>query len=144
MKRITFIALLLSALCISVCAKTKQPVAFAKTPKAVQKLVLKNYTEDQVQLVTAEKKVGRTDYMFLTDDETKLVYDDKGELRLAQSQKGIKGELLPKMMLEYVKKTLPHARITEYKFEGSKKEISLNDQMTLVFSKKDRFLRLDD
>ena len=144
MKKLTLVALLISALSISVCAATKQPVAFAKSPKVVQKALLKNFTEEQVQLVTSEKKVGRVDYMFILSDETKLVYDDKAELRVAQNQAGIKNELLPKMILEYVKKTLPNARITEYKFESSKKEINLNDQMKLVFNKKDRFLRLDD
>lgn len=107
-------------------------------------MLLKNFTEDQVQLVTSEKKVGRVDYMFILADETKVVYDDKGVLRNAVNQQGIKNELLPNLMLEYVKKTLPHARITEYKFEGSKKEINLNDQMKLIFNKKDRFIRLDD
>ena len=144
MKRITLLALLISALSISAFASTKHPVAFAKVPKTVQKVLLKNFTEDQVQLVTSEKKVGRVDYMFILADETKVVYDDKGVLRNAQNQQGIKNELLPNLMLEYVKKTLPHARITEYKFEGSKKEINLNDQMKLIFNKKDRFIRLDD
>jgi hypothetical protein len=144
MKRITLVALLISALSISAIASTKHPVAFAKVPKGVQKVLLKNFTEDQVQLVTSEKKVGRVDYMFILADETKIVYDDKGVLRNAVNQQGIKNELLPNLMLEYVKKTLPHARITEYKFEGSKKEINLNDQMKLIFNKKDRFIRLDD
>jgi len=144
MKRITILALLISAMSMVSFGATKHPVAFAKVPKTVQKLVLKNYTENQVQLVTFQKGIGRTDYMFIVDDETKLVYDDKGQLREAKNKNGVKGELLPKMIMEYVKKTFPHARITEYEFEGSKKEVELNDQMTLVFNKKDRFLRIDD
>ena len=57
MKKILCVALV-SLFCLTAFARGKQPVSFAKMPEVLQTEILKNFTEDQVQLITSEKTMN--------------------------------------------------------------------------------------
>ena len=143
MKRIAFIALL-SVLCLTAFAKGKQPIPYKSLPKEVQKEVKKSYTQQEVQLITSEKKAFKHhEYTLIMEDGSKVAFNEKGQVTNARNAQGIKDAFIPKTIAQYIKKTTPNAVVTEYRMDSNKQEIILNDQMTFVFDKKGKFLRLD-
>ena len=144
MKRILFIALM-SVVTLGAFARGKQPITFQKLPQAVQEVVLVNFTQDQIQLITSEKTMPKHyKYVFNMADGTKLECNNKAQLRTVSNKNGIKEAFVPENILTYVHETFPNATITEYKRETMKQEIELNDKMDLIFSKKGAFIRIDD
>lgn len=144
MKKLSIIALLtLVSLCVN--ARGKQPIVFDKLPEAVQDSVLAHFTAEQVQLATSLKTKPRYYvYEMRMADGTKLEYNKKAQLLKVSNQAGIQSSFVPEVILTYVQTTFPNATITKYKSETLKKEIKLNDDMTLIFNKKGKFIRIDD
>ena len=145
MKRFSLVTLLLCVLSLTAFARRgKQPIAFTALPQNVQTEVLKNFMEDQVQIITSEKKVGRKEYEFMMADETVIMYDNKAQLRKVKNPQGIKDLFVPENILQYVQKTFPNATITKYSHDRLKQEVELNDKMELVFNNWGTFLRIED
>lgn len=143
MKRIAFIALL-SVLCLTAFAKGKKPVPYDKVPQAVLTELQQFYTPDQVQYVTYEKVLGQKLYTFVLAEGTKIRYNHKAVLRKVENKDGILTSLVPEKIMEYATATFPNATITEYVCDKSRKEIELNNSMELIFSKRCKFLRIED
>lgn len=144
MKKITLVALLVSAFALGAFARGKQPVAFNKLPEVVQKEVKKNFTEDQIQFITAKKEgPKRFEYTFIMMDDTKLICDSKAQLRSIASWEGVQDVFVPEKVLKYIQTTFPNTIITEYKRENGCQKVTLNDKMLLLFNKKGKFLRID-
>ena len=150
MKRIAIIALM-CVIGLSGFARGKKPVAFQKMPEVLQTEILTNFAEDQVQLITSQKIMPRYHkFVFHMADGTKMEYMSVGykkfkvQFRNIRNENGIKEAYVPERVLTYVHETFPNATITEYKRETMKQDIRLNDKMNLVFSKKGKFIRIDD
>ena len=77
-------------------------------------------------------------------DGTKLEYDKRAQLRKIKKLEGVDEKFLPKVIVEYIKATLPNAIVTEYKREGLSQKVELSDKMELVFNRKGKFLRIED
>lgn len=145
MKRIALVALFISALTAGVFARGKQPIAFEKVPEVVQEEVQKNFLPLEIQLVTAKKIAPRKyEYTFTMEEGSQLKYTNKAVLLEVENEKGVALALIPEKIMTYILDIFPNATITKYKVETSKKVIELNDEMTLVFTKKDKFLRIED
>lgn len=144
MKKITFVALLMSIFCLSACAKGKQPIAFNKTPKAVQTAALKNYTTDQILFITKDRELGKDEYEFSLADGTKIEFYENGQLHKVKSREGVMDVFIPQEILKYVLATFPNSVITEYKCERWKQQIEINNDTDLIFSRKGKFLRIED
>ena len=144
MKRLAIVAMLMSLLCLGVNARGKQPIALKDLPEPVKKEILKNFTQEQIQLITAEKEFRNYEYTFMMADGTKLEYDKRAQLRKIKKLEGVDEKFLPKVIVEYIKATLPNAIVTEYKREGISQKVELSDKMELVFNRKGKFLRIED
>ena len=143
MKKITLIALFVSAFTLSACARGKQPVAFQNLPEMVKSAVLKNYSDSLVQYITWEKSIGKDEYEFLLQDGTKLEYYENGQLHKIKCINGIPDVLVPEPILRYVRGTFPNAVITEFKSESWSQKVELNNEMDLIFNRRGDFLRID-
>ncbi|MBQ7631661.1 MAG: PepSY-like domain-containing protein [Paludibacteraceae bacterium] len=139
MKRFSIIATLLCAFAISSFA-SKQPIAFKFVPDAVQKAVLENYTKEQIQFITSEKKFRNYEYEFILNDGTSIKYDKKAKFREVKNKNGIKEIHLPKNILQYIRHTFPNTVVTEYEKESYRQKVELNDKMELVFDIRGRFM----
>ena len=145
MKKIVLVALLLSAFTAGVFARGKKPVSFEKVPAAVQEVVQQNFTPLEIQLITAKKIASRKYvYAFSMDEGTQLKYTNKAVLLEVKNEKGIRTSFVPEKILTYVQETFPNATITRYEAATGKKVVELNDEMELVFTKKGKFLRIED
>ena len=145
MKRIALVALLISAFTAGVFARGKQPIAFEKVPTAIQEEVQKNFLPLEVQLVTVKKVAPRKYvYTFSMEDATQLKYSNKAVLLEAENKAGVAQALIPEKIMAYVWDVFPNATITRYEAATGKKVIELNDEIELVFTKKDKFLRIED
>ena len=145
MKRIALVALLISAFTAGVFARGKQPIAFEKVPTAIQEEVQKNFLPLEVQLVTVKKVAPRKYvYTFSMEDATQLKYSNKAVLLEVDNKDGITLALVPEKIQEYIRDMFPNATITKYEVDLGKKVIELNNEMTLVFTKRDKFLRIED
>ena len=51
---------------------------------------------------------------------------------------------IPQEILKYVLATFPNSVITEYKYERWKQQIEINNDTDLIFSRKGKFLRIED
>jgi hypothetical protein len=145
MKRFSIVALLLTVLCITISARGKQPIALDQLPQAVHDSVLAHFTADQVQLATSQKTKPRYFvYELRMADGTRLEYNKKAQLLKVSNKAGIQKSYVPEVILTYVQATFPNAVITKYECETLKKEIKLNDDMSLIFDNKGKFIRIDD
>ena len=145
MKKIALVALLLSAFTLGVFARGKQPIAFEKVPEAVQEELQKNFLPLEVQLVTVKKVAPRKNvYTFTMEDGTQLKYSNKAVLLAAENKTGVAQALIPEKIMGYVWDVFPNATVTRYEAATGKKVIVLNDEMELVFTKRDKFLRIED
>lgn len=143
MKRISVAVILLSMLCLGVFARGKQPVALKNLPDPVKQEVLKSFQERDIQFITVEKKFRNYEYTFMIADGTKAEYDQNGQLSKIENQNGVAEKFLPEAITEYIKEILPNAIVTEYEKDHIQK-VELNNDMELVFSKKGKFIRIED
>ena len=139
-----FLIFFMTLMSLTAFAKGKKPVPFDQVPQPVQTELQKFYTEDQVQYVTFEKALGQKLYTFVLEDGTKIRYNHKAVLRKVENKNGILTTLVPEKIMEYANATFPKATITEYVCDKSRKEIELNNNMELIFSKSCKFLRIED
>ena len=149
MKKIICVALV-SMFCLTAFARGKQPVSFPKMPEVLQTEILKNFTEDQVQLITSEKTMPRHHkFVFHLADGTKLEYMSIGKKKLKiqfrqiTNPAGIKQEFVPENIQSYIQETFPNATITSYEKETMNQTIELNQDMVLIFNKSGKFIRID-
>lgn len=143
MKKMTLVALMISAFSLAACARGKQPVAFQNLPEMVKSAVLKNYADTLVQYITWEKSIGKDEYEFLLQDGTKMEYYENGQLHKIKCRTGIPDVLVPDPILRYVRGTFPNAVITEFKNDPWSQKVELNNEMELVFNRRGDFLRID-
>ena len=145
MKKIALVALLISAFTAGVSARGKQPIAFEKVPEVVQEEVQKYFLPLEIQLITVKKVAPRKfEYTFSMEDATQIKYSNKAVLLEVENEKGVLPVFIPEKILTYVLETFPNATITSYEAASGKKVIELNDEMVLVFTKKGKFLRIED
>ncbi|MBR2165291.1 MAG: PepSY-like domain-containing protein [Paludibacteraceae bacterium] len=143
MKRFGLIALICTMSMVAWGAN-KQPVALTALPQALQDSIAAHYTPDQILIVTSEKTAPRHyEYEFRVADGTKLKYSDKAVLMKIENEKGIDLSYVPSGIQNYVKETFPNTFIVEYTRATMKQEVELNIDVTLVFDKNGRFIRLD-
>ena len=145
MKRFTILALLVAMFTMGIQARGKQPIVFNKLPEAVQTEVKKNFTEDQIHFITSQRIMPRRYmYAFTLADNTQFKYDNKARLKKINSPAGVPEALLPEEIKTYVANTFPNTIITEYEPEMLSQKVKLDEKMTLIFSKKGKFIRIDD
>ena len=145
MKKIALVALLISVFAAGVSARGKQPIAFEKVPEVVQEEVQKHFLPLEIQLITVKKVAPRKfEYTFSMEDATQIKYSNKAVLLEVENEKGVLPVFIPEKILTYVLETFPNATITSYEAASGKKVIELNDEMVLVFTKKGKFLRIED
>ena len=145
MKKIALVALLISVFAAGVSARGKQPIAFEKVPEVVQEEVQKYFLPLEIQLITVKKVAPRKfEYTFSMEDATQIKYSNKAVLLEVENEKGVLPVFKHKKILTYVLETFPNATITSYEAASGKKVIELNDEMVLVFTKKGKFLRIED
>jgi len=145
MKRIISIALVAVLCTVGAFAGSKKPIPYKELPKTVQKEFKKGFPEEQVQIVTSERLFFKSyEYTLLTVDGTKVVYNEKGEVKSVKNDQGVNEAFVPKEIVKYVKKNLPNSTITEYERGALKQEVELNGKMEIVFNKNGKFLRIED
>ena len=145
MKKIVLVALLISAFAVGGFARGKKPVAFENVPEALQEEVQKYFMPLEIQLVTVKKVAPRKfEYTFTMEEGTQLKYTNKAQLLEIENKEGITLTLVPEKIQAYVRDIFPNATITKYEVELGKKVIELNNEMTLVFTKRDKFVRIED
>lgn len=144
MKRISILAFFICALSLTAFAKGKKPIAFDDLPNNVKEVVLKNFDAKQIQYITTEHKFRRHEYAFMMNDNTKIAYDKKAQLCEIKNKQGVPTSFLPEAISEYIAKTFPNAKVTEYQKKKSRQEVELNNQLDLIFNKRGKFLRLED
>ena len=144
MKRITFVALLLSVFCLAAFAKGKRPVAFDKLPQAVKTAALENYTNEDILFITYDRVLGKDHYAFTLADDTKLEFFENGKIYKVKSEKGVMDVFIPEAILKYANATFPNSTITAYKNEGWRQKLELNNSIDLIFSKRGKFLSIED
>lgn len=139
------VLILVSVFCIGTYAAGRKPVLYKDLPKKVQTVVKSNYDQKDIQLITYVRTSPKHNrYQFIVADGTTFEYNDKAELLKATNADGIKDAFVHKEVLKYVKKNFPNATITRYVWQKYRQTVRLNDKMTVIFSKKGKFLRIED
>ena len=144
MKKLTLIAILMGLFSLSVCAKGKQPIAFQKLPKEVQKAALQNYTNEDILFITYDRVLGKDHYAFMLADETKIEFFENGKIYKVKSEKGVMDVFIPEVILKYTNATFPNSTITAYKNEGWRQKLEINNSVNIIFSRKGKFLSIED
>lgn len=113
-------------------------IDISQTPKEILSFVKEHYPSLKITQVQKDTD----EYEILTNDNTKLEFNANSSLKSISSTKQIPDNILPKNILDYIKKNYPNNFIIEYE-KDDEIEIELNNKINLEFDLNGNFLRID-
>lgn len=113
-------------------------IDISQTPKEILSFVKEHYPS--LKIIQVQKDTD--EYEILTNDNTKLEFNANSSLKSISSTKQIPDNILPKNILDYIKKNYPNNFIIEYE-KDDEIEIELNNKINLEFDLNGNFLRID-
>lgn len=133
-----------SAFCIISSTMTAQEVVIPKQelPSAISSFVTTHFSGITISTVTKEIKSNKTEYELRLDNGTKLEFNN-ATIQEIEGTVRIPNALVPKKILEYVSKNYPKNFVTEWKIDGLKQKVELDNGVELEFNKAGKFLKID-
>ena len=101
-------------------------------------------TNEDILFITYDRVLGKDHYAFTLADDTKLEFFENGKIYKVKSEKGVMDVFIPEAILKYANATFPNSTITAYKNEGWRQKLELNNSIDLIFSKRGKFLSIED
>lgn len=137
----------LMAGCLAAVAGEKIYHDGAILPEAAKAMLTKNFKAG-VSLVKVDSDFGRvSEYEVILTDGTEVSFDRSGNWKEVDTsiKKQVPSNLMPKAIVDYVKKNHNGTRIVGVENKGSRGfEINLSNDIDLIFNADGKFLRYDD
>lgn len=137
----------LASLFIVLCAVTalhaeKQPITFGELPYNAKVFVFTYFKGVPFTEVSIERRASLTQYEVELEGGFKLEFDRTGLCTEVENKRtAIPDEVMPRKIIQTVKKLFPTRYITKYENSGRMYEVKLDNDAVLTFS---RTLRLVD
>ncbi|PKR80519.1 hypothetical protein CW751_09085 [Brumimicrobium salinarum] len=112
-------------------------------PKQIQKVIKKHFPNQKVVEAEREKRLTDYEYEVKLDNNVELSFDAKHKLVEVESDTQLPNSIVPNKILTFVSENYSDNFITDWKLDGMKQEVELNNGVELEFNKKGDFLRID-
>ena len=115
-------------------------------PVAARNFISQYFADSQISRIKIETEMlGSKKYEVLLTDRTEIDFDGNGKWTEVDCKKAAVPEaLVPSFVREYVDANFPQETITKIERDHRGVEVELNDDYSLKFNNKGKFLRMDD
>lgn len=136
-----FAAMLLA---ISVSADDRH-ITFGELPKNAKVFVLTYFKDTPIKEVVIERRASLAQYEIELENGLKMQFDRVGLCTEISTKNGeVPAEVMPKKIVEMVKKYFPQRRVTKFENNGRMYEVELDNDTVLTFSKTFRLVDVDE
>lgn len=117
----------------------------ADLPASARTTLTKYFPKKSVNHIKIDKKlVGNTDYEVILNDGTEVDFDHNGNWKeIDMGSNAVPEALLPKALVNYVRKNYKGTKIIGVDKKNNKYEIELSNGLDLEFDRAGNFLRID-
>ncbi|UTC63699.1 PepSY-like domain-containing protein [Treponema sp. OMZ 788] len=118
-------------------------INFTDLPEKAQNYVKTHFPDAKPLRAEKEKDGLSVKYEIKLDNMIELDFNSKGEITGIDGNSKLPDSVIPKEILDYVKKHYPDNYITDWNLEKKTQEVELDSGLELKFDLKGKFLRID-
>ena len=120
-------------------------ISETELPASIRTYIKTHFAENEVLQATIDKGRFSTNYDVILSKNITLEFDSKDKIEEIKGHNSkLPDSVIPKSILDYVKKNYPNNFITEWDLDKGKQKIELDNGIDLEFTLKGRFLRIDN
>lgn len=117
----------------------------SELPAAIKTYLKTHFAENEVLQATLDKGMFSKSYDVILNNDITLEFDSKDKIEEIKSHHSkLPDSVIPKSILDYVKKNYPNNFITEWDLDKGKQKLELDNGIDLEFTLEGHFLRIDD
>lgn len=124
------------------CAQDKI-IPSNKLPKQIITFVETHFPENSIIQASFDRELFSKSYEIILKDNIKLDFNSKNEATSIEGNSKLPDKVIPKQILEYVKKNYNKNVIIEWELDDKKQQVKLDNGLELEFNKNGDFLRID-
>lgn len=146
MKKLIFIAALMSSVLFFSCAKEKKTaVAFNQLPEAAQTFLNTHFSDLTVLSIIKDEDGREVEYEVKYTDLTEVDFDRNGAWeKVERVNVSVPDAIIPAAILTYVRTNFPANFIVEIDKDRNGYDVKLNSGLDLEFDRNGNFKRIDD
>jgi hypothetical protein len=137
-----WMVLAISVLLLSACKKEKV-IDDDDLPRDARDFISTHFSGITISQSVREWDDTRWKYEVYLNNGTKLEFNHKGEIEEISGNSALPDSALPPLLVSYVRTNYPAEYIRKWELESTKQEITLSNNVKLVFDKQGNFLRID-
>ncbi|UTC76378.1 PepSY-like domain-containing protein [Treponema sp. OMZ 792] len=118
-------------------------IEFSNLPEKAQTYIKTHFPDAKPLKIEKEKDGLSVKYEVELDNKIDLDFNSKGEITGIDGNSELPDSVIPKEILDYVKKNYPDNYITDWHLEKKAQEVELDNDIELKFDLKGKFLRID-
>lgn len=141
MKRLLML-LAVPVLLLSACKKEKV-IDDSDLPREARDFIGTHFSGVTISQSVREWDDSRWKYEVYLSNGTKLEFNHKGEVEEISGNSALPESALPALIVSYVKTNYPDQYIRKWELESTTQEVTLSNNLELVFDKQGNFLRID-
>lgn len=145
MKKMFLSLLVMMLAVVPMMADNDKIITREELPEQAQMFLTKHFENADVLYAKAERDMGVvTSYDVVLDGNVKVEFNRSGEWTSVDCERGqVPDSLLPRGVLDYVKKKFAKAYVVEIERDRMGYEVKLSNDLDLDFDKNGKFLRVD-
>lgn len=133
------------AMSMTSCTAQEKIIGFEQLPAKAQETVKTYFSIDNISYVKSDKELTHTEYEVIFVDGSSIEFNTAGDVEKVDCKLNqVPDGLVPAPILTYVQTNFAKNFITEYKKDGRKHEVELNNGLDLVFNKNLQFVGIDN
>ncbi|HZH86586.1 MAG TPA: PepSY-like domain-containing protein [Brumimicrobium sp.] len=121
----------------------KEIIAEADLPKEIKKYIAKHFPDSKVLQAEREETLAGFHHEVKLDKGVELEFDGNNKIVEIDGTSILPESVIPATIFKYVKTNYPENGITDWKLEGNKQEVELDNGIELEFNKNGEFVRID-
>lgn len=127
------------------CADVDRPIEPNRLPDAAQQFLKQYFPKLEISLAKEDVEITYKEYEVVLTDGTRIEFRSNGEWKDVDCKfSEVPAGIVPKQIVEYVKKNYPNVKIIQIDRDRRDYEVSLSNNLDLVFDMKFKLIDIDD
>ena len=127
------------------CADVARPIEPNRLPDTAQQFLKQYFPKLEVSLAKEDVEITYREYEVVLTDGTRVEFRSNGEWKDVDCKfSEVPAGIVPKQIVEYVKKNYPDVKIIQIDRDRRDYEVSLSNNLDLVFDMKFKLIDIDD
>ncbi|KGE13550.1 PepSY-like domain-containing protein [Sphingobacterium deserti] len=141
-----WIAMLIMLPYLATVRAADKPIPFSKLPQKAQQFFEAYFSHDDIVKISVDNPYFfGTEYEVVLKDGSKIEFASQGDwLEVKMKNKAVPLPVVPKNIMQYLKKSFPDTFVTSMKKKGLLYKVKISNALELEFSRQGKFLRFDD